>query len=307
MILVTGPNGNVGTELVRQLADAGTLPFRVAAHTPAKLQAIHGDRVAAVKFDYADQATWPAALKGVTCLFLLFPLPHPRTAKQWMVPFVAAAAAAGVRHIIYLTVPGADTTPAVPHHAVEQAIIVSGVPHTFLRAAFFAQNMCRDITTHAVDVALHNEIFVPAGRGKTSFVDSRDVAEVAVNIMADPAPHAGQAYVLTGPEVINYYRVAELFTAELGRPIRYANPSIPHFWWRLWGRTTWDTLAFMTIVYSLTRFGKNAPFTDTLGRLLGRPPRSMAEFVHDYRDRFTGAEAARSRKVATPGLLKPFP
>lgn len=307
MILVTGPNGNVGTELVRQLAVRGDLPFRVAAHTPARITALHGDAVEAVQFDFAARATWPAVLAGVTRLFLLFPLPHPRTARTWMVPFVNAAAAAGVQHIVYLTVPGADTTPAVPHHTVEKAITASGVPHTFLRASFFAQNMCRDITTHAVDVAAHDEVFVPAGRGLTSFVDSRDVAEVAVNILANPAPHAGQAYVLTGPEKLDYYAVAQAFAAELGRPVRYANPSILHFWWRVGPRVTWDTLLFMTIVYSLTRFGRNAPLTDTLGRLLGRPPRTMAQFIHDYRDRFTGEAARVARKVATPGIIKSMP
>jgi uncharacterized protein YbjT (DUF2867 family) len=304
MILVTGPNGNVGTELVKQLADQSALAYRVAAHSPHKIDALYGAHVPRIRFDYADRSTWGPALDGVTVLFLLFPLPHPRTAKEWMVPFVAAAAKSGVRHIIYLSVPGADTTPMVPHHAVEAAIAASGVPHTILRAGFFAQNMCRDITTHAVDVAKHDQIFVPAGRGKTTFVDSRDVAEVAVKIMADPARHAGQAYLLTGPEALDYYQVAALFTAELGRPIVYANPSVPAFWVRLWPRITWDTLGFMTIVYTLTRFGKNAPTSTTLGDLLGRPPRTMADFIHDYRARFTGAAAQIAVKVATPGVLK---
>ena len=304
MILVTGPNGNVGTELVKQLAGQSALAYRVAAHSPDKIDRLYGVDVPRVKFDYADRATWGPALDGVTVLFLLFPLPHPRTAKQWMVPFVEAAATAGVGHIVYLSVPGADTLPMVPHHAVEKAIAASGVPNTILRAGFFAQNLCRDITTHAVDIAAHDEIFVPAGRGKTTFVDSRDVAEAAVTIMADPAKHAGHAYLLTGPESLDYFEVAALFSADLGRPIRYANPSIPHFWARLWSRVTWDTLSFMTIVYTLTRFGKNAPTSSDLERLLGKPARTMATFIHDYRDRFTGADARVAVKVVTPGVLK---
>lgn len=304
MILVTGPNGNVGTELVRQLAAQSALPYLVAAHSPDKIDRLYGAHVPRIRFDYADRTTWGPALDGVRLLFLLFPLPHPRTAREWMVPFVAAAAEAGVSHIVYLSVPGADTTPMVPHHAVEKAILASGVPCTILRAGFFAQNLCRDITTHAVDIAAHNEIYVPAGRGKTTFIDSRDVAEVAVSIMADPAPHAGKEYLLTGPEALDYTEVAALFTAELGRPIRYANPSIPAFWARLWPRVTWDTLAFMTIVYTLTRTGRNAPVSDDLQRLLGRPPRTMADFIHDYRDRFTGEAARVAVKVATPGVLK---
>jgi len=304
MIVVTGPNGNVGTELVKMLVGQTELAFRIAAHSPDKIAQLYGPDAPFVKFDYSDRATWAPLLAGATVLFLLFPLPHPRTAREWMVPFVKAAADAGIRHIVYLSVPGADKIPAVPHHAVEKAIVASGVPHTILRAGFFAQNLCRDITTHAVDIAAHNEIYVPAGAGRTTFVDSRDVAEVAVNIMADPALHAGQSYVLTGPEALDYSEVAALFTTELGRPIRYARPSIPAFWWRVGRRVTWDTLFFMTVVYTLTRFGKNAPTTDTLQQLLGRPARSMAQFIHDYRDRFSGTAAATAIKVKTPGVMK---
>ena len=304
MIVVTGPNGNVGTELVKMLVGQTALAFRIAAHSPDKIAKLYGADAPAVKFDYGDRATWGPVLADATVLFLLFPLPHPRTAREWMVPFVEAAAAAGIRHIVYLSVPGADKTPVVPHYAVEKAILASGVPYTILRAGFFAQNLCRDITTHAVDIAAHDEIYVPAGKGCTTFVDSRDVAEVAVKIMADPSIHAGQSYVLTGPEALDYFQVAALFTTELGRTIRYPRPSVPAFWWRVGPRVTWDTLFFMTIVYTLTRFGKNAPTTDTLPRLLGHPSRSMADFIHDYRDRFSGAEAAKAIKIKTPGVLK---
>jgi hypothetical protein len=79
---------------------------------------------------------------------------------------------------------------------------------------------------------------------------------------------------------------------------------MPAFWWRLWPRVTWDTLTFMSIVYTLTRFGKNAPMSDDLPRLLGRA-------AHDGRLRprlsrsFTGADARVAVKVATPGSQNP--
>ncbi len=304
MIVVTGPNGNVGTELVRMLANQGDLPFRIAAHTPAKIKKLYGEAVRVATFSYQDRSTWAATLDGVSTLFLLFPLPHWRTAKEWMVPFVEAAAKAGCQHIIYVSVPGADTVKTVPHYTVERAIEASGVPYTFLRAAYFSQNLCRDITTHAVDIAQRGEIFIPAGRGKTSFIDSRDVAEVAIKIMRDPAPHRNQAYVLTGPTALDMYQAAEIFSDVLGRPIRYPNPSMLAFWLRLGRRMNWDTLVFMTIVYGLTRLGRNAPLTDTLGRLLGRPPATLKDFVLAYRNRFEGEAATRWVRVHTPGLAR---
>lgn len=303
MILVTGPNGNVGTELVRMLS-VSDIPYRVAAHTPEKIDRLFGADVPRVRFDFADRSTWEATLQGVTTLFLLFPLPHPRTAKQWMLPFIAAAAAAGVRHIVYVSVPTAGDAKIVPHYAVERAIEKSGVNYTLLRAAFFSQNLCRDITTHAVDIAKYDEIFIPAGNGRTSFIDSRDVAELALTVLREPHQHRGRAYVLTGPEALDFHEVARIFSEVLGRPIRYRSPSLWAFWRRVGPRVSWDTFLFMAIVYSLTRFGKNAPMTDALPRLLGRPARTMRDFVTDYRASFTGAKAAQYTRVKTPGLLK---
>lgn len=304
MIVVTGPNGNVGTELVRMLASQSELAFRVAAHTPEKIDSLYGPHVPRTRFSFADRSTWAETLAGVSTLFLLFPLPHPRTARTWMVPFVEAAAKAGARHIIYVSVPNAEHLKVIPHYRVERAIEASGVPYTFLRAGYFSQNLCRDITTHAVDVAAYDELFIPAGRGVTSFIDSRDVAELAVKIMRNPREHRNVGYLLTGPEKLDFYQVAEVFSAVLRRRIRYPNPSMFAFWRRVGPRVTWDTLTFMIIVYMLTRIGRNAPMSDTLPQLLGRPARTMRDFVEDYRDRFTGEEAARAVKVATPGVLK---
>lgn len=300
MIVVTGPNGNVGTELVRMLL-ADSLPFRIAANTPAKIEALYGPDAPKRRFSFSDRSTWGPTLEGVSTLFLLFPLPHPRTARTWMLPFIEAAKAAGARHIIYLSVPTAGDTKLVPHYTVERAIEASGVPYTFLRAAFFSQNLCRDITTHAVDIAKDNEILVPAGRGRTCFVDSRDVAEVAVRVMRDPGAHIGKAYVLTGTELLDYHQVAAIFTEVLGRPIAYNEPSFLRFWRTVGPRVTWDTLLFMTGVYWIARRGANEAMTPTLGKLLGRPPRTMRQFVADYRDRFTGQAALQWTKVKTPG------
>lgn len=302
MIVITGPNGNVGTELVRMLAEDGTLPFRVAANTPAKITRLYGDRVAVSKFAFDDRTTWGPTLEGISTLFLLFPLPHPRTARTWMLPFIEAAKQAGASHIIYVSVPTAGDTKFVPHYTVERAIEASGVPYTFLRAAFFSQNLIRDITTHAVDIAASDEILIPAGKGRTSFVDSRDVAEVAVGVMRNPAAHANQAYVLSGPESLDLHEVAAIMTDELGRPIHYREPSFWRFWRTVGKRVSWDTLLFMSGVYWLTRRGSNTTRSDTLGRLLGRAPRTMRQFIVDHRDRFTGEAARQWVAVRTPGL-----
>jgi len=304
MLIVTGPNGNVGTELVRTLAEREDIPFRVAAHTPAKLVAAHGADLPVVKFDFNDRATWGPTLAGGKTLFLLFPLPHAHTAKARMMPFVEAAAAAGIEHIIYVSVPAAQKLKFVPHYWVEKAIRESGIAFTILQATYFSQNLTRAISSHIIDIALYNEIFIPAGRGKTSFIDSRDLADAIINITLDREKHRDQTYVVSGPENLDYYQVAEIFTEELHRPIRYSNPWMGHFLWRLKARgVPNDVLFFMFVVYNLTRVGKNAVMTDNLTKLLGRAPRTMRDYVRDYREHWTPEFVARLDKIVTPGFF----
>ncbi|GAA4038272.1 NmrA family NAD(P)-binding protein [Nonomuraea soli] len=282
MLVVTGPTGNVGAEVVRQLQDTPGVPYRIAAHDPARFLG-----QPAVRFDYDDTSTFAAVLDGVTTLFLLFPLPHPRTVRTRMIPFVDAAVGAGCRHIVYVTVPAADRNKAIPHHAVERHIEASGIGYTFLRCGYFMQNLCRAVSTHGVDIMDRGELFVPGGAGRTTFLDSRDVARVALDVLRDPDAHRGRSYTLTGPDSLDLRQAAALLGEALDRPVRYTRPSLPRFWVRLARRgVSWDTLLFMTIVYTLTRIGRNEPRTDELARLLGRPATSFSQWARDYRPRF---------------------
>jgi uncharacterized protein YbjT (DUF2867 family) len=283
MIVLTGPTGNVGAEVARTAVENPMPePFRIAAHHPERVRQDLGADARVVPFDYDDRSTWDAALDGIERLFLVFPLPTPRAATTRMTPLVDAAVAAGCRHIVYLSVPGADVQKAVPHYRVERHIERSGADWTFLRSAFFMQNLHRRVSTHGVDIADHDQVFIPAGDGATTFVDSRDIAEVAYHALTTPDEHRRQAYVLTGPERLRMAEVAAILSDVLGRPIHYSKPGLVRFWTRLSRRgVSWDTLLFMTIVYTLTRTGRNEPMTDDLARILDRPPRDLRTWAED--------------------------
>lgn len=287
MLVVTGPTGNVGAEVVRLLLDAGQ-PFRAAAHDVGKALTLHDDpELPVVRLDYDDRSTWPAVLEGVESLFLLFPLPSPKAVGRRMLPFIDAAVGAGCRHIVYLSVFGGDTAKVIPHYKVERYLERCGISVTILRCSYFMQNLCRWVSTHGVDIAERDEIFVPAGKGRITFLDSRDAAAVALDALLHPTEHQGKSYALTGPERLDFYEVAETLSEVYHRPIRYRHPSLARFWWRLRRRGVGaDSIAFMSIVYLLTRLGRNEPATDDLAKLLGRPPRRLAEFAADYAWRF---------------------
>ncbi|MEZ0077400.1 hypothetical protein [Planotetraspora sp. GP83] len=90
--------------------------------------------------------------------------------------------------------------PFVPHHALEKWLRASVLQWTFARSGFFMQNLS---TTHAAEIRDEGLIMVPAGRGRTSFLDVRDVADVAALALSQDG-HAGRAYTPTGSVALTY-------------------------------------------------------------------------------------------------------
>lgn len=283
MLLLTGPSGNVGHELVDLLRGRPPgRPWRLASRHPEPLRERAGAAAEVCRFDFFDPTTWPQTLRDVDTLFLLFPLPGNRAAREAVIPFVAAAEAAGCRHVVYVSVFGADRARFIPHYKVEQALLASSMTSTLLRCSFFMQNLHRSISTHGIDIAERGELFIPAGAGRTSFIDARDVAEIAAAALTDPAAHRDGVYHLTGPATLTMDQVAAELTAALGDPVTYTRPGLVRFAARLRRRGVgWDTIGFMAAVYTLTRLGQNQPITDEVEQLLGRPPRTLSQFLDD--------------------------
>lgn len=70
-------------------------------------------------------------------------------------------------------------------------------------------------------VRASNELALPLGSGRTSPISALDVARAVATILDDPAPRIGKIYDLTGPESADLDYYARIFSAALGRPIRY--------------------------------------------------------------------------------------
>jgi len=139
-------------------------------------------------------------------------------------------------------------------------------------------------TTHRAEVRDQSEIFVPAGRGKTSFIDVRDLAEVAAKTLTEPG-HTFKAYPLTGAEALGYEDVARHFTEILGRRVVYSNPSILRFIRAK--RREGLPLAYILVmvgIYGTCKLGLAGTLTPDTERLLGRPPLTMRQFIADHRE-----------------------
>ena len=280
-ILVTGATGTVGSGVVAALVRGG-LPVRAASRHPVAAPA--GGPVEAVSFDFTDASTFAATFAGVRTMFLVRPPALGRLAD--LEPALRAALEAGVRHVVLLSVQGAEKLAVLPHARLERWLRSAGVGWTFLRPSFFDQNL---ISVHGPAIRRLDELVMPAGRGRTAFVDADDVAEVAATVLTEPQAHLGRAYTVTGAEALTYGEVAGIMTAVCGRPIRYQQPGLLRYLVRarFQLRLSPAMVATTATVYSTARLGLAAGLSGDAARLLGRPPTSMTEFVQRERAQFS--------------------
>ncbi len=275
---MTGATGNAGREVVRALLQRG-IAVRAGDRNPERVAARFGGAVAAVRFDFQDPATFASAATGCCAAFLLRP-PAIANVKSTLIPFVTEARRVGVRHVVFLSVAGAGTNPIVPHHTVEAYLTRQDDNWTILRPGFFAQNLG---DAYRRDIVEDDRLYVPAGSGRVAFVDVADVADVAALAFAAPADHRRRAYELTGPEAVPFARVADLLARTLDRPIRYVPASLVGYVRHLHRRQLPAAqILVQTVLHAAMRWGQAANIDPTLATLLGRPPRTIADYIRDH-------------------------
>jgi uncharacterized protein YbjT (DUF2867 family) len=285
MILITGATGHVGSELVRLLAEAGT-PARALIHSLDKAAPIERLGLETAVGDYEQPDTLDAAMKGCDQLFLLSP-PTPRQPQQEQ-HVIDAAKRAGVAHVVKQSVPWADPDAAVVfsrwHGQIEQHLAESGLAYTLLRPSNFMQNFLMS----AQPVAEQGMLYGMTGEGRVGYIDTRDVAAVAAELLTSPG-HQGTSYTLTGPEALTSSEVAEQLSAATGRQVRYVDIGPDAFRQALAGAGLPGWLVDGLVeTHMLFAAGHAATVTDEVAKVTGRPPRTFAQFAADHRVAFGG-------------------
>jgi uncharacterized protein YbjT (DUF2867 family) len=227
-------------------------------------------------FDFDDERTIQAAVAGVDTIYLASPGPmNPAPVKR----VVDYAQAAGVKRIVRLSAMGVEQGDS-PLRQIEQHIEGSDLEWTFLRPSWFLQNYS---TMHAQTIAEQGAFYEPAGNGKTSFIDARDIAAVAVHTLTQDGHH-GQAYVLTGGQAYDRYEVAQAIAQAIDKNVHYVPVEDAQFRESMAafeGPQTYVDL--MSNLYNFVRAGWTEQTTDTVPNLLGRAPITLEQFAADHR------------------------
>lgn len=272
--LVTGATGNIGRYVVEELINLGK-NVRAGVSNIERGKRFFDDKVELVRFDFLDSKTFDKALENIEGVFLVRP-PKLANPKEDMLPFLKEVKARNIKKIVFVSLLGVEKNPVVPHRKIESMIKELEIPYCFLRPSFFMQNLN---TNHKEEIKERNELYIPVGKAKTSFIDTRDIG-LAAAITLTENKYTNKSFTLTGDIAIDYYEVADIMSDVLNRKIDYKNPSLLKFRRERIRRGTPKEFAnVMMFLYLMTKFGTAKDITNDLKMIIGRKPTSFKEYV----------------------------
>jgi NAD(P)H dehydrogenase (quinone) len=265
MIVVSAATGQLGRLVVQHLLErVAATEVAVAVRDTDSAADLAALGVTVRHGDYGEPDTLRAAFDGADrLLFISGPLGEGRAAQQRDV--VAAARDAGVANIAYTSGLGADFVEdgvLGEHHATEQAILDSGLPHTLLRHPIYSDFFIGPGLKAAVEA---RELTSSTGTWGLNTASRADLAEAAAVVLTGEG-HAGRAYDFTG-SLWTYPQLADALTRTSGRTVIYREV------------TDDDGIVGMLGLGPIIRSGGFQVQTPDLQRVLGRPATSLEEAV----------------------------
>lgn len=276
-LFVSGAGGKLGHRVVELLLERGYAGRIVAGSRHPEKLSFPG--VEAVKADFTDVPGLTAALEGVDHMLLISTdvLGPGRTVLH--ANAVAAAKAAGVRHIVYTSMlnpePGSPITFADQHHATEEAIRASGIAHTILRTSWYAENLLNSLPP----VLQSGKWYSAAGEGRQAYVAREDCARAAAGALI--AGGESRTLGVTGDKVLTTREIAKVASAVTGKPIEVVDVDEDALAAGARQAGVPDAVvdAFIVPFDVNTREGRMEPATDAVEQLWGTKPQSVAAFL----------------------------
>ena len=277
-ILITGATGNVGIEVIKSF-ESYNYNYQVYAgvrDVQADKQKMVSFNAQLIQFDFTNSNTFQSALIDIDILFLLRP-PQISEVKKYFKPLIDSAVKNGVKHIVFLSVQGVQSSKIIPHHKIEKLIVASKIPYTFLRPAYFMQNFT---TTLHNDLKIKNKIYLPAGNSKFTLVDVTDIGEVAAKILIEAADHRYQCYELTCNEKLTFRDMALKLSKGLGKAIQYESPNLINFFiTKKKEKMPTMLILVMIMLHYFPRFQKEPNTTECIANILNKQPKTFEQFI----------------------------
>jgi len=258
--LVLGATGKTGRRVAEGLKQRG-LPVRL------------GSRTGTPPFDWDDESTWEAALRGTGAAYIVY---YPDLAVPGSVDAVAAfadtALRVGVRRLVLLSGRGEPEA-----QRAEQALQATDADWTIVRSAWFHQNFDEG---HFVEPIRAGVIELPVGSVEEPFVDADDVADVAVAALTENGRHIGELYEVTGPRMLTFADAAAEIAQATGQPLRYIPISAQEYRELLTEQQLPPELVELIVeLFTVVLDGRNEHLTNGVQRALDREPRDFRDYA----------------------------
>ncbi len=285
VVAVTGAAGRLGSRLAFRLAAEGArqkLVTRNPDHVPRldDGRPLPESQVVAVG-GYDDAEGMRRAFDGVRTAFLVSAAETADRVEQHTAA-IDAAVAAGVERLVYASfvgaAPDAVFTFARHHWHTEEHLRSSGLRWTVLRDNVYHHALTTFVGPDGV-------IRGPAGQGRVASVSHDDVADVATAVILDEKPrrHDGATYEVTGPEALTLHEVAHLLSEAAGRTIVYEPQTVEEAYAsRADLGAEDDVVQGWVSSYEAIAAGVLEHVSDDVPRLVGRPARSLVQWLDDY-------------------------
>lgn len=297
-IIVTGASGQFGNAAARMLLDrVPPEDLVLLSRTPEKLAEFAEAGAQVRRADFDDPASLRPAMEGGERMLLISTVRVGSRVEQHT-NAVEAAAAKGVRHVVYTSIlgcgaPGNPSVEQFDHLATERMIERSGLAWTHLRDSLYAEAVATAMAIPALTAGRKPE---NAGQGRVPIVSRDDCVATAVGVLTQDG-HANKAYDVTGPELWTLPDAMALVSRMAGKPIeiepvddegmyayfdslgvpRKASDVIPD------GPIPWASEGMVTFGQSI-REGFMDIESDDVERITGRPPRTLRSVLEQYRE-----------------------
>jgi uncharacterized protein YbjT (DUF2867 family) len=301
-ILVTGAAGRVGgigRTITQLLLKQGKSVRAMVRKEDERSRALRDMGAEVVVGDLLDLDSMHRAIAG--CAAIYFGMSVSDTYLAATVNAAAVAKHHGVKAFInmsQMTLSQMSITESTrsPQHKLhwlaEQALNWSGLPVVHVRPTVLLEGFFLIVTPESVRES--DQIRLPFGEGKTSPVAVADVARVIATLLANPQPHIGKIYHLTGPQSENMHFYAQEYSKALGRTITYQDiPVEPWHDGLLKLGLPVHLVNHLATMADLHRAGRYDRMSDDVVKLTGQEPLSMREFVSQNVVAFTQSAKLR--------------
>lgn len=278
-LLVTGASGHLGKLVLNALLKGPKRNIIATSRHVEKLSEYKDKGLTLRNADFANPESLLAAFQGANRLLLISTDAIGSRVDQHK-NAIDAAVKAGVKHILYTSLPQPDKSPGIiafEHNETEKLIRASGLQYTILRNNLYADNFLQSAPTAIAMGALIGT----SGSGTTAYVTRQDCADTAAGALAS-AETENSVIDVTGPESVGYAKVAAVLSEISNKKIPYVDMTEADFKTALMKSGLPETWADVYVAFDLSsRQGALAATTNAVEKYAGHKPQSLQVFLQE--------------------------